>query len=316
MELFVESGGGIYDITGMCTELSWTDPLNDGAGYLEFSYVYDSQIGLIERGAPVRLTGDDQKNGIFFGYVFKAAMGDNRIVTVKAYDSLRYCKTKDTIVVDGDTLNSLEVKMCSFFGFRMGENTPTGYLLPASVCTDKTWLDIMYTAISDTLIGTGHYYCLRDEYGTICLRDMEDLQLTLVLGDGSLVYGYSYTVSIDDEFYNQIKLVSANENTGRADVWLTRDSDSINQYGLLQYYEVLDNNTDAAKARDKADKLLQLYNREVETLSFSCLGDLSVRAGCSIFGSIEDIGLQRRLIVKKAMHNFLPVHTMEIEVMI
>lgn len=316
MELFMQIGNYIYDLSEVCTELSWTDPMNDGAGYLEFSYLYDSHMGIAERGAAVRLTGDDQKDGLFFGTVFKASMDQNKVVKIKAYDKLRYCRHKDTIVVEGDTLNTLVVRMCNVFSFPVGVNTATGFVLPAAVHTDKTWLDILYTGISDTLMGTEQYYCLRDEYGSICLRDLADLQLPLVLGDGSLANSYSYSSSIDDDFYNQIKLVSANETTGKADVYLTRDSASIERYGLLQYYEVMDQNADRAKAKDKAEKLLQLYNREVETLSFSCIGDLSVRAGCSIYGSIEDIGLMRRLIVRKVQHRFLPVHTMEVEVMV
>ena len=316
MELFVETGGKIMDITELVKELSWTDPLNDGAGYLEFSYTLDESVGLIERGARVRLSDNDQTSGIFYGICFKVTANQNKIVTVKAYDRLRYLKAKDTIVTEGDTLNTLVKKAAAFFEFPLGENTKTGYGLPDAVNTDKTWLDIIYTAISDTLIGTKNYYCLRDEYGELCLRDMADLQLPIVLGDDSLVYGYDYSASIDDEFYNQIKLVSANESTGKADVYLVADSNSIERYGLLQYYEVLDNNTNKASAKSKADNLLRLYNREVESLTLSCLGNIAVRAGCSIYGDIADIKLERRLIVKKVTHKFLPVYTMSVEVMI
>ena len=315
MELFVESNNKIYDLTGLCTELTWTDSLNDGAGSLEFSYIADDAVK-IDNGSIVRLTTNDQTKGIFYGYVFRISMSDNKVVNIKAYDCLRYCKTKDTIVVEGDTLNSLVLKMCSFFGFNIGEIKDTGYTLADNVHTDKTWLDIIYTAISDTLIATEHYYCIRDECGTVCLRDCEDLQMPLVIGDKSMCTEYSYDKSIDDDFYNRIKLVSSNESTGHADVYITYDSESVDKYGLLQYYEVLGENSDKEKAKDKAEKLLKLYNRECEELTLTCLGDIDVRAGCMIYGDIKDIELNRCLIIQKATHTFIPVHTMSLEVML
>ena len=41
MELVVESDGIIYDMTECCTKLSLSEPLNDGAGSLDFTYLYD-----------------------------------------------------------------------------------------------------------------------------------------------------------------------------------------------------------------------------------------------------------------------------------
>ena len=147
-------------------------------------------------------------------------------------------------------------------------------------------------------------------------RNLEELKLDLVLGDEKLCYDFEYEKSIDDDFYNQIKLVSGNEKTGRTDVYMPYDNTSIEKYGLLQYYEVLDKNYNPSQAKTKADILLSLYNREAETLTLNCLGNTAVRAGNSFYGSIEDIELNKRLIVRSVTHEFLPVHTMTVEVAI
>jgi len=312
MEFLVEVDEKIYEISELVTSVSYTDKLNDGCSKLEFSYI-DDDLG-IQNGSVVRFKFNS--SNIFYGYVFKHGQNKQKEITVTAYDQLRYCKTKDTIVVKNDTIDSIVRKMCNYFGLRVGTLTNTGYKLPVSVQDDKTWLDIIYNAISDTLMNTGKWYCLRDEFGSIAVRDLEELQLDLVLGDESFAYDYEYEKSIDDNFYNQIKIVSDNESTGKRDVYISKDSGSIAKYGLLQYFEALDKNANPSQAKAKADALLKLYNREVETLKLDCLGDVRVRAGSSFYGQIEDIKLNKRLIVREVTHEFVPVHTMSLEVMI
>lgn len=312
IEFSVKVDEEIYEISELVSKVSYTEVLNDGCSKLEFSYLDDALK--IKNGSVVSFRFDDVN--IFYGYVFKRGQNKKKEIAVTAYDQLRYCKAKDTIAAKGDTITSLAKKMCNYFNLRIGTLTETGFVLPISVQSDKTWLDIMYSAMSDTFMNTGRKYALRDEFGSISIRDLKELQLDLVLGDESLVYDFKYEKSIDEDFYNQIKLASDNEKTGKMDVHTVNDIGSIKRYGLLQYFEKLDKNKNPSQAKSKAEKLLGLYNREAEKLSLDCLGDTSIRAGSSFYGQISDIELNRRLIVKSVTHEFLPIHTMSLELMI
>lgn len=311
MEFLIKVDEKIYEISELVKSVSFTDKLNDGCSKLEFSYVDDNIK--ISNGSVVQFTNGSAK---FYGFVFKHSKNRKNEITVTAYDKLRYAKAKDIIVCFKDTVTTLTNRMCNYIGLTKGTIADTGYVLATTVQDGKTWLDIMYSAISDTLINTGKWYCLRDEFGDICLRDLDDLKLNLVLGDESLCYDFDYEKSIDEDFYNHIKIyVKGKDNATAGKSIISSDESSIEKYGLLQYFETMENKN-ASQAKSKADMLLSLYNREIESLSLDCLGDTRIRAGSGIYARIEDIELDKKLTVRSVTHKFLPVHTMSLEVVI
>ncbi|MGN6713210.1 hypothetical protein SAMN02745136_02435 [Anaerocolumna jejuensis DSM 15929] len=312
ISFIVKTGEQIYDISELVTKVSFQDTLNEGCSKLDFTYLKKDLD--IKNGSIVRFTYDSV--GIFEGFVFKISRGRNQEISITAYDQLRYCKAKDTLFLKNDTAATLTNKMCNYFHLKKGSIAEAGFVLPMGVQEDKTWLDIIYSAISDTLKAKGKWYALRDEFGKITLREIGDLALNLVLGDASLCYDYKYEKSIDNDFYNMIKLVRVDDETEKADVTVVKDDKSIYSYGFLQYFEKVDKKYTSAEVKAMADSLLGLYNREAESVSLECLGNTKVRAGTTFNAIIKDIGLDKRLIVKSVTHQFLPLHTMSLEVMI
>lgn len=309
MELLVSNDKEIYNISELVNSITYTDKLNDGCSKLEFSFVGNDPV--VENANKVRFTYEDV---VFSGFIFKHGHNSKNEVTITAYDQLRYAKAKDTIVVQKDTVTTLVKRMCSYFGLKSGTLTNTKYVLPTKPYIDNTWLDILYDSIKETITNTGEWFCLRDEGGSICLRNIKDLELDLVLGDKSLAYDFSYMKSIDDDFYNQIKIYIKGKDENTVGYFESAKSEeSIKRYGLLQYFETVENQN-ASQARVKANMLLKLYNREAESLTLECLGDPRVRAGSSFYAQIEDIELEKRLIVRSVTHKFIPLHTMQIEV--
>lgn len=327
------TSGKIYEASEIITSIEWEDTLNDSCGKLTFNFL-GNELN-IDNGSIVRF----KYNGanIFYGKVFKHSHAKNNIVTATAYDQLRYCKAKDTIVSKGETVTTLVKKMCNYFNLKTGTLDKSGYVLTTAVQDSKTWLDIIYDAIKDTLRYNGKWFALRDEFGSITLRNIANLTTNLVLGTDSYCSDYTYEKSIDDDYYDQIKLAVDNEVTGKRDLYITKDSAAVSKYGLLQYFDVMSFNTTsdasssgsststasaATEAKKKAlaiqmaNSLLSLYNGETETLSMDCIGNTAIRAGTSFNAYIKELGIDKRLIVKSATHTFLPDYTMKLEVRI
>ncbi len=312
-----KSDGKTYEISELIRDISYTDRLNDGCSKLEFTYINDD---LILQNADVLWLKYDGTN-VFYGYIFKVGRTSGKEITITAYDQLRYAKAKDYMYIKGDTLTSLVNKMCSHFNFVKGYIADSAYVLSTQTFDGDTWLDIIYTGISETLMNKSKLYCLRDEFGKVTLRDLDNLRLDLMLGDKSLCYDFTHEKSIDDSFYNLVILlveIETESNTGSsssktAQFVNSKDESSIEDYGLMQYYEKVQNST-VAQAKSKAEALLKLYNRETETLTLECIGDIRIRAGSSFSVYLSDLDINKQMYVKSVTHKFLPTHTMSIEV--
>jgi len=103
-------------------------------------------------------------------------------------------------------------------------------------------------------------------------------------------------------------------------VYIARDSNTIKEWGLLQYYESVNENLNEAQIKEKTDQLLKLYNRASKTLKLSCIGDLRLRAGNGFVLGInrlqnEDIQNNQYTFITQCDHKWSGNdHTMDLTV--
>ncbi len=269
-------------------------------GKLTFSAVWDSALDIRE-GNAVQLSVDGKP--LFFGYIFTRERGKSPIVKVTAYDQLRYLKNKDTVVYEGKTASQLLRMLAEDFRLNLGTVEDTGYTIESRVEENQTLFDMIQNALDETLTATGKLYVLYDDVGKLCLRNMENLKSQLLIDENG-ARDFSYSISIDRQTYDKIKLAYDNEKTGKRDVYIAQSGESINRWGVLQYFESLKSPTGA---QAKADALLNLYNRETRTLDLKdVLGDSAVRAGSAVglYLSLGDMTVNRYLVAEKVKHKF------------
>ena len=289
-----------YPIVAEDVKLTWER--KGTPGKLTFSVVKDDVISFAE-GNPVKLTIDGVD--LFYGFVFKKSRSctSPNVSEVTAYDQLRYFKNKDTYVYSNKKANEVIRMIADDFNLKVGTLEDTGYVIGSRTEDDSTLFDIVQNALDETLQAKTKLYVLYDDVGKLTLKNIESMKLDLLI-DADTIGDYSYTTSIDDQTYNQIKITFENKDSGKREVFIAKDSANINRWGLLQYTDSVELSTSGAA---KAEALLKLYNSLTRTLSVSnALGDIRVRGGSSVIVKLGlgDINVQSYLMVESVTHNF------------
>ena len=114
-ELLMQNGTTVY-LPPVKEEVKVTTERQISPGAMEFSFV-DTGISIAE-GNPVRFK--DGETGVFYGFVFKIKRDRSNIVTITAYDQLRYLKNKDTVVYDNKTAGEVVTDIGNKYGYNLG----------------------------------------------------------------------------------------------------------------------------------------------------------------------------------------------------
>lgn len=301
VDLIIQNGSTIYyPILEERITLDWER--KGVPGKLKFTCVKDDVLSFQE-GNAVKLTVDG--TDMFYGFVFtKDRSGKSPyLIDVTCYDQLRYFKNKDTYVYTNKKANEIIRMIADDFGLSVGTLEDTGYVIASRVEDNTTLFDIVQNALDETLQARTQIYVLYDNVGKLTLQNIENMRLDLLI-DADTIGDYSYSSTIDTQTYNQIKITFENKDSGKREIFISKDSSNINAWGLLQYTDTVEFSSSGAA---KAEALLKLYNTKTRSLSVSdALGDKRVRAGSSVIVKLGlgDINVQSYLLVEKVTHKF------------
>ena len=160
---------------------------------------------------------------------------------------------------------------------------------------------------------------IRDDFGTLQFTSLNRLKTLLFIGDESLLSEYNFKSTIEGDTYNQVKLIREDKKKAKREIYIVKDSVNIKKWGLLQYFEKMDEKANEAQIKERADMILKVKNRIVKTLKLDCIGDTRVFAGVGIVLGISDlvkdgIAMNKYFMVTSCTHKFSKDnHTMSLE---
>ena len=299
VELLIQNGNKVY-YPVVQEGITWDTERKDSPGKLTFTVIKDQDINFTE-GNPVRLVVDGVK--LFYGFVFSKKRDKLQNITVTAYDQLRYLLNSDTYVYSNKTASDLIKMIANDYRLNLGTIESTSYIIASRVEDNTDLSDMIQNALDLELTNKKTMYVLYDDFGKLTLKGLERMKVGVVI-DEETGENFDYTSTIDAQTYNKIKLVYDNEKTGKREVYIAQDSNNMNNWGILQYYDTLQ---EGENGQTKVDALLSLYNVKTRNLKISnALGNLKVRAGSMVVVNLNlgDVAVKNFMLVEKCKHVF------------
>ena len=299
VELMIQHGDQVF-IPIVQEGITWSTERKGCPGQLQFNVIKDEIINFQE-GDAVRL----RVNGVnvFYGFVFKKKRDKEHIISVTAYDQLRYLKNKDTYVYENKTAGELIQMIAEDFHMQTGFIEDTGFKIASRVEENTSLFDMIQNALDLTLQNKSTMYVMYDDFGKITLKSLDSMIVDLLIDEES-GENFDYSTSIDEQTYNKIKLTYDNKKTGTREVYVVQDSNNINTWGVLQHFDTLQ---DGENGTAKAHALLSLYNKKTRNLSIkNVFGDVRVRAGSMVVVMLYlgDMTVKNLMLVEKCKHEF------------
>lgn len=310
-----KTSGQIWDVVSCIDgDLNLSSERIGVPGSMDFTVILKGDL-TFEPGDIVRFSVDGKL--LFYGYIFTMQPDRWGRCYVLAYDRLRYLKASASYAFYALTAGDIIKQIAEDLQLDVGAIEDTGYKIPSLIENNKTCIDIIQDALSQTLLNTGILYIFYDDGDGLALRAAGVWYSDIILGDRSLVTDFSYQKSIDTNVYNSVKLAQPNKTTGKADVVVVQDSANIGKWGLLQLYQSVDTELNEAQLAARAKETLTYYNKIHRTLILNSVGIDGLRAGMMIRVLLPSVGTESIaawVLLESVYHVYSNgLHTMELE---
>lgn len=296
------SGGKIQE-PAVIEGITWETTRKGEPSKLVFTCIKDDKLSFSEGAEVVFCYGNVN---VFSGYVFEKKRNKDHHIEVTCYDRTYYLNTKTSCVMTNVRADQVVTRIAADLGLRIGDVSNTKYVIPTFAKSDMTYIDIILDALDETVMATKELYCLYDDFGSICLKSIEELQ-TNVLIDEETGEDFDYTTKIDGNTYNRIVVSQSSSdgsNQNATVVAVAEDKKTQKQWGVLEHHVTVQ---EAGNANAMAQAMLNMYNQVSRSLKMTKqFGHIYVRAGCSVYLNLNlgDMIANQIMIVDKATHNF------------
>ena len=239
-------------------------------------------------------------SGAFYGICFRRA-STNSIITITAFDQLRYFLNRDTYVYSDKRACDVLRMLTDDYRLRTGEIQETSYIIPSRVEDNVSLLGIIQNALELEFLQTSRSFILYDDFGRIVLKSRDSMESGVVL-DNANVSEVRFSSCIDKR-RNRIKVTRYCGRTGEREFSVKSDPVSEARLGILQHYARIGVRNDVLLSAEAA-ALLKVKNVNESSLSLrNVVGDFRVRGGSMVRLQFSGISaLSGRATVNKCTH--------------
>lgn len=306
-----------YNITKIVESVNTSFHRIGTASKMEFPVLKDN-IVIYHEGDCVEFYDDGEP--AFKGYVFTKTINEKNEIKTVIYDQLRYLKAKQSYAFKGESLKQIITIIANQFKLQVGEIEDIPYTTPYIYHEDESLFDIITYHINQAKLQLGTEINFFDNFGKLTVKRADNMISKYKIGIGSFASGYNYKTDIDSNTYNFIKLVQPNKSTGKADLYLAESEENIKRWGVLQYYEVMNENLNAAQIKEYLKLLFHYSNKVFRSLKLEAVGIPGLRAGNTIYidiPTIGDISINKALLIDSVTHKYKNSdHTMSLEMVV